>query len=154
VLASPGSVQVGGSSGNHGALSSLQAPGPILQRLDVRLRMRWGGFSFLILVHPMRLHRCHVFASLRHDFVSTASPTRRSGACETWLPMGPHRPGSQRSLSSGLDLPEVLPTYKWAQRPYPQPQRSWKTSDDLIQIAEDLPGLWGKILPRSRRRCR
>jgi hypothetical protein len=150
VLASPDSSQVGGSSGSHGALTSLQAPGPTLQRLDVCLRMRWGGFSFLIPVHPMRLHRRHIFASLRRDLVSTASPTRRSGACETWVPMGPHRPGSQRSLSNGPDQPEVLSTCKWAQRPYPQPWRPWKTSDDLIQTAKDLSGLWGKILPRSR----
>jgi hypothetical protein len=78
------------------------------------------GFLFFIPMHPMRLHRRHIFASLRHDFVSNASPTRQSGACETWVPMGPHRPGSQRSLSSGPDLPEALPTCKWAQRPYPQ----------------------------------
>jgi hypothetical protein len=76
VLASPDSDQVGGSSSSHGALSSLQAPVPTLQRLDVCLRMRWGGFSFLILVHPMRLHRRHVFTLLQRDFVSTASPTR------------------------------------------------------------------------------
>jgi hypothetical protein len=37
VLASPDSCQVSGSSGNDSALSSLQAPEPILQRLDVRL---------------------------------------------------------------------------------------------------------------------
>jgi hypothetical protein len=40
VLASLDSGQVGGSSGNGSALSSLQAPGPTLQRLDVRLRTR------------------------------------------------------------------------------------------------------------------
>jgi hypothetical protein len=38
VLALLDSGQVGGSSGNDSALSSLQAPGPTLQRLDVRLR--------------------------------------------------------------------------------------------------------------------
>jgi hypothetical protein len=38
VLASPNSGQVGGSSGNDSALSSLQAPGLTLQRLDVSLR--------------------------------------------------------------------------------------------------------------------
>jgi hypothetical protein len=46
---------------------------------------------------------------------------------------------------------EAPPTYKWAQRPYPQIRRLWKTSDNLIQIPEDLPGLWRKLLPRSRR---
>jgi hypothetical protein len=47
LLASPDSVQVGGSSGGHGALSSLQASGPTSQRLDVHLRTCSGGFSFL-----------------------------------------------------------------------------------------------------------
>jgi hypothetical protein len=45
-VASPNSVQVEDSSGSHGALSSLQAPGPTLQRLDVHLRLRPGGFFF------------------------------------------------------------------------------------------------------------
>jgi hypothetical protein len=44
VLASPDSGQVGSSSGSHGALSSLQAPGPILQRIDVQLRTHSEGF--------------------------------------------------------------------------------------------------------------
>jgi hypothetical protein len=108
----------------------------------------------LILVHPLRLHRRHVFALLRRDFVSAASPTHRSGACEKWIPMGPHRLGSQRSLSSGPDLPEALPTCKWARRPYPQSRRPWKISDDLIQIVDDMLGLRGKPLLRSRRRRR
>jgi hypothetical protein len=46
-MASPESVQVGGSSGGHGALSSLQASRPTSQRLDVRLHLRPEGFSFL-----------------------------------------------------------------------------------------------------------
>jgi hypothetical protein len=91
----------------------------------------------LIPVHPMRLHR--------RDFVSTTSPTHRSGACETWVPMGPHRPGSQRSPSSGPDLPEALSNCKWAQRSYPQSRRPRKTLDDLIQIAEDLPGFGARF---------
>jgi hypothetical protein len=154
VQASPDFGQVGGSSGNDNTLSSLQAPRPALQRLDVRLRTHSGGFSFLIPVHPMRPYRRHVFSPHRRDFVSAASSTRRSGAWETWVPTGPHRPGSQRYLSSGPNLPEALLTYKWAQRPYPQPRRPWKTLDDLIQTLEDLPGLCSKLLPRSRWRCR
>jgi hypothetical protein len=79
--------------------------------------------------------------------VGTAEPSGTTvPMCEIWVPMGPHRPGSQRSLSSELDLPEALPTCKWAQRPYPQSRRPWKTSDDLIQIADDLLGLWGNPL--------
>jgi hypothetical protein len=41
------SDQVGGSSSNNSALSSLQASGPALQKLDVRLRTFSGGFSSL-----------------------------------------------------------------------------------------------------------
>jgi hypothetical protein len=61
---------------------------------------------------------------------------------------GPHRPGSQRSLSSGPGLPEAQSTWKWTRRPYPQPSRPWKTREDLIQTPEDPPGLWRKTLPQ------
>jgi hypothetical protein len=27
---------------------------------------------------------------LRHDLSKVAAPTPRSGACETWVPLGPH----------------------------------------------------------------
>jgi hypothetical protein len=86
-VASLDPVQVGDSSGSHGARSSLQAPGSTLKRLDVRLHL-W------ILVHPTRHHRRHVFALLRRDFVSASFPTCQSGACKTWVPMGHHRLGS------------------------------------------------------------
>jgi hypothetical protein len=65
VLASPGSGQVGSFSGSLGTLSSLQAPGPILQRLDVHLRMRWGGSFFFDPRAPYAalLTPCSLFAS-------------------------------------------------------------------------------------------
>jgi hypothetical protein len=47
VVVLPDLVLVEDSSGGHGALSSHQAPGSTLQRLDVRLRLRPGGFSSL-----------------------------------------------------------------------------------------------------------
>jgi hypothetical protein len=47
LAASPNPVQVGDSSGSHGALSSLQASGSTLQRLGVHLRLRPRGFSSL-----------------------------------------------------------------------------------------------------------
>jgi hypothetical protein len=31
---------------------------------------------------------------LRHDLSKVAVPTPGSRACETWVPLGPHRPGS------------------------------------------------------------
>jgi hypothetical protein len=52
---------------------------------------------------------------LRHDLSKVAVPTRRSGAYETWVPLGPHRPGSRPSPTSGSGLLEDLPTYLWAQ---------------------------------------
>jgi hypothetical protein len=47
VLVLPDSGQVGGSSSNNIALSSLQAYGPALEKLDVRLCTRSRGFSSL-----------------------------------------------------------------------------------------------------------
>jgi hypothetical protein len=47
---------------------------------------------------------------LRHDLFKVTVPTPRSGACETWVPLGPHRPGSQPSPTSGSGLLEDLPT--------------------------------------------
>jgi hypothetical protein len=32
---------------------------------------------------------------LRHDLSNVIAPTLRSGACETWVRLGPHRPGSR-----------------------------------------------------------
>jgi hypothetical protein len=47
---------------------------------------------------------------LRHDHSKVTAPTPRSGACETWVPLGPDRPGSQPSLTSGSGLLEDQPT--------------------------------------------
>jgi hypothetical protein len=46
-----------------------------------------------------------------------------------------------RGLSSGPDLPKAPQNWKWAQRPYPQLRRPWKTPEDLIQIPGDPLGL-------------
>jgi hypothetical protein len=35
--------------------------------------------------------------------------------CETWVPLGPHRPGSRLSPTSGSGLLEDMPTCQWAQ---------------------------------------
>jgi hypothetical protein len=37
------------------------------------------------------------------------------GQCETWVPLGPHRPGSRPSPTSGFGLLEDPPTCQWAQ---------------------------------------
>jgi hypothetical protein len=37
------------------------------------------------------------------------------GRCETWVPLGPHRPGSRSFPTSGSGLLEDLPTCQWAQ---------------------------------------
>jgi hypothetical protein len=52
---------------------------------------------------------------LRHDLSKVAAPTPHSGACDTWVPLGPHRPGSRPSLTSRSGLPEDPPTCQWAQ---------------------------------------
>jgi hypothetical protein len=52
---------------------------------------------------------------LRYDLSKVTAPTPRSGACETWVPLGPHRPGSQPSPTSGSGLLEDPLTCQWAQ---------------------------------------
>jgi hypothetical protein len=52
---------------------------------------------------------------LRHDLSKVTAPTPRSGACETWVPLVPHRPGSRPSPTSGSGLLEDPPTCQWAQ---------------------------------------
>jgi hypothetical protein len=37
------------------------------------------------------------------------------GRCETWVPLGPHRPGSRPSPTSGSGLLEDPPTCYWTQ---------------------------------------
>jgi hypothetical protein len=48
---------------------------------------------------------------LRHDLSKVAAHTPRSGACETWVPLGPQQLGSRSSPTSGSGLLEDLPTY-------------------------------------------
>jgi hypothetical protein len=52
---------------------------------------------------------------LRHDLSKVAAPTPHSGACETWVPLDPHGPGSWSSKTSASGLLEDLPTCLWAQ---------------------------------------
>jgi hypothetical protein len=52
---------------------------------------------------------------LRHDLSKVVVPIPRLGACETWVPLGPHRQGSRPSLTSRSGLSEDSPTYLWAQ---------------------------------------
>jgi hypothetical protein len=47
---------------------------------------------------------------LRLDLSKVVAPTPRSGTCETWVPLGPHQPGSRPSPTSGSGLPEDLLT--------------------------------------------
>jgi hypothetical protein len=51
---------------------------------------------------------------LHHHLSKVVAPTPCSGACETWVPLGPHRSGSRPSPTSGSGLLEDPPTYQWA----------------------------------------
>jgi hypothetical protein len=52
--------------------------------------------------------------AVMHDFNGEDHITPRSGACETW-PLGPHRPSSRLSPTSGFGLLEDPQTCLWAQ---------------------------------------
>jgi hypothetical protein len=95
-------------------------------------------FLLWIPVHPTRLHRCHVFALLRYDFVSTASPTRRSGPVRHGYPrvptdQGPRGPCQVDLTCQKLSRPSSVPEY-------------------LIQSPDDL-GRSQMTLSRSRTTC-
>jgi hypothetical protein len=131
VLASPDSGQVGGSSGNDCALSSLQAPGLTLQRLDVRLHMRRKDFLFwspctlcgsidVTSSPPLRLHVDR--GLVRHGY--PWDPTDQG-------PRGPR---------------QVDPTCQ-------KPCRTASGPRDLIHNPGD-PGRPWTILSRSQKTCR
>jgi hypothetical protein len=71
--------------------------------------------SFFLFQPMCMLFDLSIALRFRHDLSKFAVPTPRSGACETWVPLGPHRPGSQLSLTSGSGLLEDSPTCQWAQ---------------------------------------
>jgi hypothetical protein len=69
---------------------------------------------------------------LRHDLSKVVAPTPRLGSCETWVPLGPHRPGSQPSPTSGSGLPED------PRRPVSGPNRpSWRPTRPPKDLPED-----------------
>jgi hypothetical protein len=72
-------------------------------------------FVFFLFGPVCMLFDLSIALRLRHDLSTVATPTPRSGACETWVPLGPHRPGSRLSSTSEYGLPEDLLTCQWAQ---------------------------------------
>jgi hypothetical protein len=64
------------------------------------------SFFFWTDVHAIR----HVDGFKTSSWPSLDAPTNRSGACETWVPLGPHRPGPRPSPTSGSGLLEDQPT--------------------------------------------
>jgi hypothetical protein len=91
----------------------------VTQPLFVRQDYKQVGCKatlFLFLFGPTcMLFDLSIALRLRHDLSKVDAPTPRTGACETWVPLGPHRPGSQPSPTSGSGLLEHLPTCQWAQ---------------------------------------
>jgi hypothetical protein len=70
-------------------------------------------------MHTTISHRCKLWwytINLSHRILSYWSFLNSGiGWCETWVPLGPHRQGSQPSPTSGSSLLEDPPTCQWAQ---------------------------------------
>jgi hypothetical protein len=96
-------------------------------------------FLFFIPVHPTRPHRRHVFTSHRHDFVSAASPTRRSGLERHGYPWVPTDQDPRGPC-------QVDPTCQKPRRPASGP-------GDLIHNPSDL-GIPQMTSSRLRKTCR
>jgi hypothetical protein len=73
------------------------------------------NYSFLFFRLTCMLFVLSIALRLRHDLYKVTARTPRSGACETWVHLGPHRPGSRPSLTSRSGLPEDTPTCHWSQ---------------------------------------
>jgi hypothetical protein len=59
---------------------------------------------------PIRhLLHCNLCPSACPSFITSSL-----GGCETWVPLGPHRPGSRPSPTSRSGLPEDPSTCQWA----------------------------------------
>jgi hypothetical protein len=96
---------------------------------------------------------------LRHDLSKVAAHTPRSGTCETWVPLGPHQPGSRPSTTSGSGLLED-PRLSGPNRPCWRPTRPLEdfledSQDDLIHhdlktrlTRQDLSGFCPKQIDR------
>jgi hypothetical protein len=70
---------------------------------------------------------------LCHDLSKVAAPTPRSGGCETWVPLGPRRPGSRPSRQVG-------PAYQKTCRPVSRTNRpSWRPTRPPEDLPEDSP---------------
>jgi hypothetical protein len=96
-------------------------------------------FVLRIPVHPTRLHRRHVFSPLRRDFISTSSPTRRSGLVRHGYPWVPTDQGPRGPC-------QVDPTCQ-------KPSRPASGLGDLVHSPNDL-GRPRMTLSRSRMTCR
>jgi hypothetical protein len=140
LVALPDRVQVEDSSGSHGALSSLQAPGSALQRLDVRLRLRPGGFFFF--GNPCTLRKFITVTSSPCFDVTSSLPLRLH------VDRGLVRHGYPWVLTDqGLrGLCQVDLTCQKTSRPT-------SGAGDLIRSPGDLGRPWA-TLSRSRATCR
>jgi hypothetical protein len=70
---------------------------------------------------------------LCHDLSKVAAHTPCSGACETWVPLGPHRWGHGRPR-------QVSPAYQKTRRPVSGPnQPNWRPTRPPEDLPEDSP---------------
>jgi hypothetical protein len=96
---------------------------------------------------------------LRHDLSMVAAHTPRSGAFETWVPLGPHRLGSRPSPTSGsglLEDPQTRPSCQPTRPPEDLPEDSpndlvhhnletWCTRQDLVDYDQSRSTGYGKM---------
>jgi hypothetical protein len=101
-------------------LQATTAPCLHFKPLDLLSRVLMFAFvraeENFLFGSPCTLHDLDDAMTSLRFFVSAGTPTRRSGACETWVPMGPQRTGSQPSPTGG---PDLLKTRRPVRGPYP-----------------------------------
>jgi hypothetical protein len=106
---------------------------PLFNQQDYKQVGCYADLFLFIFGPTCTLFDLSIALRLRHDLSKIAAPTPCSGACETWVPLGPHRPGSRSSLTSRSHLPEDPPTCSGPNRP------SWRPIGPLDDLPEDSP---------------
>jgi hypothetical protein len=91
-------------------------------REDGRRKKKLTNGAHTSLTEKCKCHMMYVFvyalcdsSHLRTYSVAYLKETKNCNSCETWVPLGPHRPGSRPSPTSGFGLLEDPPTCHWAQ---------------------------------------
>jgi hypothetical protein len=99
-----------------GSLLHIGRQSTSLRSANTSNRSAAKSICFFLFGQTWMLFDLSMAQRLRHDLSKVTAPAPRSGACETWVPLGPHRLGSRPSRQVGS-------AYQKTHRPVSGPNR-------------------------------